>query len=208
MAGPEDNHANEIIQREDLTVGLINKLADNIFHGIENVDALIEEAHKDENIMLFEQNLIRSSSDLTATARNADAASLQILLHLQGHGATTKDIDGYRGTDTNDAAEAWAQQHMENTHSGSVDFTNSIPKDVLRAIALFNRQERFAKVMKIEDNTMLASNADMKLMENADKAKEYLQEKTCSRYRGKSNTRQKNICDGFGGADIAKTSWE
>ena len=127
--------------------------------------------------MLFEQNLIRSSSDLTATARNADAASLQILLHLQGHGATTKDIDGYRGTDTNDAAEAWAQQHMENTHSGSVDFTNSIPKDVLRAIALFNRQERFAKVMKIEDNTMLASNADMKLMENADKAKEYLQEK-------------------------------
>ena len=177
MAGPEDNHANEIIQREDLTVGLINKLADNIFHGIENVDALIEEAHKDENIMLFEQNLIRSSSDLTATARNADAASLQILLHLQGHGATTKDIDGYRGTDTNDAAEAWAQQHMENTHSGSVDFTNSIPKDVLRAIALFNRQERFAKVMKIEDNTMLASNADMKLMENADKAKEYLQEK-------------------------------
>ena len=127
--------------------------------------------------MLFEQNLIRSSSDLTATARNADAASLQILLHLQGHGATTKDIDGYRGTDTNDAAEAWAQQHMENTHSGSVDFTNSIPKDVLRAIALFNRQERFAKVMGIEGDTMLAKNATQKLMENADKAKEYLQEK-------------------------------
>ena len=93
---------------------------------------------------------------------------MQILLHLQGHGTTVQDIDGFRGTNTNDALVAWGGKHLKNINGDT---------PTLRRLALFNRQERFAKVMGIEGDTMLAKNATQKLMENADKAKEYLQEK-------------------------------
>ena len=169
MAGEETNHKNEEIEREDITDRLA-QLSSSLFDGTENVDALIEQANSPENASIFEQMLINVPANpyFPENERHAEAAAMQILLHLQGHGATVGDIDGFRGTNTNDAFAVWREKHLEFNNGNT---------EALRSLALFNRQERFAKVMKIEDNTMLASNADMKLMENADKAKEYLQEK-------------------------------
>ena len=169
MAGPEDNHADEIIQREDITNRLA-ELSSSFFDGIENVEDLIKEANKEENAIIFEQMLINlpDGSSFHANERYAQVVAMQILLHLQGHGTTVQDIDGFRGTNTNDALVAWGGKHLKNINGDT---------PTLRRLALFNRQERFAKVMGIEGDTMLAKNATQKLMENADKAKEYLQEK-------------------------------
>ena len=172
MAGEETNHKNEEIERGDITDRLA-QLSSSLFDGIENVDALIEQANSPENASIFEQMLINvsDSPDFTTNERNAEVVAMQILLHLQGHGATVKDIDGFRGTNTNNALRVWHREHGLLEH---YSYTS-----VLHKLALFNRQERFAKAMGIEDDTMLASNATEKLMEDASvtKAKEHLQKK-------------------------------
>ena len=165
MAGPEGNHANEIIEDEDFinTHTKLDALATELItdDSGNNTGAELITKAQETNGRFYEDILKEHQGDIELGStgnweRTGAALALQVFLHRMGFGSTVKDIDGIAGGDTANAAKAWAEEYVPY-------LAGQVKEDAIgeKLVAAINKLNEYSQAMGMGGFAELMSDGDV-----------------------------------------------